>query len=64
MIEIAKFGCLILGLILAMIAKVQYSKRTRNIQDPTTPYIKSEKVMLYSGYSLMVLSVILVIIFN
>lgn len=54
-----KFGFLILGLILIVFAKVNYTKRVSILSNEKETYNKEEKMTLYSGYLSLIIAVIL-----
>lgn len=57
-----KYIALAIGIVLVMIVKTNYTKRngTQSIE----PYTKQEQAMLYTGYGLLALALILVVLFN
>ena len=56
------YVALVIGIVLVMIVKTEYTKR--NGTQSTEPYTKKEQTMLYSGYVLLALALILVLLFN
>jgi len=57
-----KYIALAIGIVLVMIVKTNYTKR--NGTQSTEPYTKQEQAMLYTGYGLLALALILVVLFN
>ena len=55
--EYLKYILLVMGLILIMYARMQYTKRAVNENDQTQPYGKKEKFILYAGYAILALSI-------
>ncbi len=53
--EYIKYVLLVVGLVLIMYTRMQYTKRAVNENDQTQPYNKKEKIMLYIGYIVLAL---------
>ncbi len=55
--EYIKYVLLVVGLVLIMYTRMQYTKRAVNENDQTQPYNKKEKIMLYIGYIVLALTI-------
>lgn len=60
--EYLKYILLVIGLVLIMYARMQYTKRAVTENDQTQPYGKKEKIILYTGYTILALSIASVIL--
>ena len=64
MVRYLKYVALVIGFVLILMTKLIYQKRIVNNPDKSTPYNKSEKTILYVGYSFCALAILFVILWN
>lgn len=63
-VRMLKFVWLVVGIVLVMVAKIKYQRRTASNPDKSTPYNQKEKKMINTGYGFCILAIVFVVLFN